>query len=94
MGRTAAPCSPLVGKQVGEVERDLALSIIFHRGPEGMNLHPAADLTLRAGDQIVVFATLEALACLNRMNVGEGECTPPKRTPRWLDRLQRGRRSR
>jgi len=94
LGRTAAPCSPLVGKQVGEVEQDLDLSIILHRGPEGMNLHPAADLTLRAGDQIVVFATLEALACLNRMNVGEEECPPPKRTPRWLDRLQRGRRSR
>jgi Trk K+ transport system NAD-binding subunit len=76
---TVAPGSPLVGKRVGEVEQELDLSIILHRGPEGVDLHPTADLTLQEGDQIVVFATLEALTCLNQMNVGEEECASPGR---------------
>jgi len=89
---TVAPRSPLAGKRVGEVEQELDLSIILHRGPAGVDLHPAADLVLEEGDQIVVFATLEALACLNRMNAGGGECPAPKRSPLgWLDRLRRKR---
>jgi len=90
---TVAPGSPLAGKQVGEVEQELDLSIVLHRGPTGVDLHPVARLVLAEGDQIVVFATLEALACLNQMNVGEGECPVPERGPRaWLGRLRRKRR--
>ena len=88
---TVAAGSPLDGKRVGEVEQELDLSIILYRGTTGVDLHPKPDLVLHAGDQIVVFATLEALACLNQMNVGEEVCSPPKRGPRWLDRLRRGR---
>ena len=89
---TIAPGSPLVGKRVGEVEQELDLSIILHQGREGVDLHPAGDLVLKERDQIVVFATLEALACLNQMNVGEEACPPPERGPRaWLDRVRRKR---
>ncbi len=87
-----APSSPLVGRTLGEVEQELDLSIILHRGLAGVDLHPTPDLVLSAGDQIVVFATLEALACLNQVNVGEEVCSPQRRGPRvWLDRLRRGR---
>ena len=92
---TVAPGSPLAGKRVGEVEQELDLSIILHRGMEGMSLHPRPDRVLREGDQIVVFATLEALARLNQMNVGEEECPAPERGPRGLlNRLRRRRRNR
>lgn len=87
---TIAAGSPLVGKRVGEVEQGLDLSIILHQGQRGMDYHPAPDLALEEGDQIVVFATLDALACLNRMNEGEEPC-PPRG---WLDRLRRGKRQR
>jgi len=89
---TIAPGSPLAGRRVGEVERELDLSIILHRGPAGVDFHPTPEAVLEAGDRIVVFATLEALSCLNRLNVGEEACLPQRRGPRaWLARL-RGRK--
>jgi len=86
---TVASGSPLVGKSIGEVEQELDISIILHRGAEGVDLHPVVDAVLAEDDQIVVFATLEALACLNRMNIG-AEC--PSRRPGLLGRLRRERR--
>ncbi len=88
-----APGSSLAGKRVEEVEQELDLSIILHRGSEGVDFHPAGSLVLQGGDQIVVFATLEALACLNRMNVGEERCPAPEQGLRgWVDRLRRKKR--
>ena len=84
--------SPLAGKRVKDVEQELDLSIILHQGEEGVDLHPPADLELAEGDHIVVFATLEALACLRRMNVGGREWMPQDRGPRaWLKRVRRRR---
>lgn len=88
---TIAAGSPLAGLAVEEVERDLDLSIILHRGAEEVDLHPSPDLVLEEGDQLVVFATLEALGCLNQMNMEDGECPPDSRGPRaWLRRLRGG----
>ena len=57
-----------------------------------MNFHPAEDLTLQGGDQIVVFATLESLARLNQTNADE-HSSVEKRGPRgWFDRW-RGRKT-
>lgn len=86
---TAAEGSLLVGKTVGEVEQEADLSIILHEGEAGVDLHPAADKQLAAGDRIVVFGTLEALACLSQMNVGEGAC-PSRRTGLFGRRRGRG----
>jgi hypothetical protein len=75
---------------VGEVEQELDLSIILLSDPTGVDFHPSADRVLKAGDQIVVFASLEALACLNRMNGAEGVCPPEERKrPGWLSRRRR-----
>ncbi len=90
--QTVNPGSALAGRRVGEVEQELDLSIILLSGPTGMDFHPAADRVLNPGDQIVVFASLEALACLNRMNGAEGVYPPQERSRAgWLGRLQRRR---
>lgn len=90
---TIAPNSQLVGKTVGELEQGLDFSVLLHVGPAGMDFHPSDSLVLRGGDQIVVFASLEALACLERMNRESGEeCVPEVQgLRRVLGRL--GRRS-
>jgi len=89
---TVAAGSPLAGKEVGDVEQELDLSIILHRGDAGVDLHPTPELVLAENDQIVVFATLEALACLNQMNVGEGDCSSQTGRPgAWLSWLSRKR---
>jgi Trk K+ transport system NAD-binding subunit len=88
---TVASGSPLVGKTLGDLEEELDISTILHCRAEAMNFHPAEGLVLQDGDQIVVFATLENLACLNQMNQGEA-CSDERRGPRaWLERW-RGRR--
>jgi peroxiredoxin family protein len=66
------------------------LSIILHRNAARMDYHPAASAVLAEGDQIVVFATLEALACLDRVNGGEEACPSPKHG--LFGRLQRKKR--
>jgi Trk K+ transport system NAD-binding subunit len=87
---TVNPGSALAGRRVGEVEQELDLSIILLSDPTGVDFHPSADRVLNPGDQIVVFASLEALACLNRMNGAEGVCPPEERKrPGWLSRRRR-----
>jgi len=63
--------SALEGCTIAQVEQDLDLTIILHQGPNSLDLHPAPDVTLRAGDRLVVFASLESLAQLRRMSGGE-----------------------
>jgi Trk K+ transport system NAD-binding subunit len=94
---TLAPGTPLVGRKVKDVERELNISIILCQGEDGVDLHPEADRLLSPGDQIVVFATLEALAVLNRLNQEgrDGDIAVPRKRPKsgklggWLDRLRR-----
>ena len=71
---TVTPGSPLAGKTVGEIEQDQDLSIILCRDSSGVGFHPVPSQVLEEAGQIVVFATLEALACLNQMNVGGPTC--------------------
>ncbi len=60
--------SALDGRTVAQVERDLDISIISRGEQDDLDLHPAPDVTLCAGDCLVVFASLEALAGLREMN--------------------------
>lgn len=83
---TVNPGSALDGRRVGEVEQELDLSILLVSDPSGADFHPPADRVLKMGDQLVVFASLEALACLNRMNQAE-ECPPEgRKRPGWMSR--------
>lgn len=88
---TINPGSALVGRRVGDVEQELDLSILLISDSSGADFHPPADRQLKAGDRVVVFASLEALACLNQMNGAEGVCPPEEgRRAGWWRRL-RGR---
>ncbi|MGA9348280.1 MAG: TrkA family potassium uptake protein [Anaerolineae bacterium] len=60
--------SCLVGKTLTQLERELDLSVIMHRGAEGVDLHPAPEIVLAAEDCIVVFASLDTLNRLRQLN--------------------------
>ncbi len=83
--------SALEGRTIVQVEQELDLTIILHQGPAGLDLHPAPDVTLRAGDRLVVFAALESLARLREISgeqrgpSGEEASSPRRRS--WLARL-------
>ena len=65
---TIAPGSLLVGRQVCDLERELDFSIILYSRAGQIDLHPAPDITLHAGDQVCVLASLDVLNRLGRMN--------------------------
>lgn len=65
------PGSPLVGWSVEKLEAELDLSVVCHQGEEVANLHPNPDLCLRAGDKVLVIASLETLRGLNDLNRSE-----------------------
>ncbi len=60
--------SALEGCTIGQVERELDLTIIMHKGSDGTDLHPIPNVMLCAGDCLVVFASLESLARLHGMS--------------------------
>lgn len=65
-----APGSELAGRRVSEVEKEFDLSIILTQGGGKTELHPAPELTLAAGDRVVVAATLPVLTRFRRANQG------------------------
>lgn len=62
------PGGGLEGRSVKEVEEMLDLSVVFHQRGGKRDMHPAAELRLEAGDKIVVFASLEQLKQIERLN--------------------------
>jgi voltage-gated potassium channel len=66
--------SALEGRTIAQVEKELDITIILHKGSNGLDLHPAPDITLRAGDCLVVFASLGNLARVREMS-GETPAT-------------------
>ena len=65
--------SRLAGKTLAGLERELDLSVILHRGIEGVDLHPNPEIVLADGDCFVVFASLDTLNRLRQLN------QPPER---------------
>jgi voltage-gated potassium channel len=65
---TIAPASMLIGRQVCELEHELDFTMILHRRNGKVDLHPDPKITLEAGDQICVFASLDVLNRLGRLN--------------------------
>ncbi len=64
---TVQPGSPLVGKTLGQVERELNLTIVQHKNGARMDLHPAPEIVIDPGDCIAVFAELATLGKLNAL---------------------------
>ncbi|MGD8794494.1 MAG: TrkA family potassium uptake protein [Anaerolineae bacterium] len=62
------PGSGLVGRTIKKLAHDLDLQVVCYHDKSGADLHPDPDLQLRAGDKILVMASLDALRRLNELN--------------------------
>ena len=76
------PEGRLAGRTVRQLEEELDISVIFHQRGQARDMHPDADLHLETEDKVVVFASLEQLGQLERLN------RPPRK--RGESRLGRG----
>jgi voltage-gated potassium channel len=65
---TISPGAELVGQHICELEHELDFTIILHNRNGQIDLHPDPNITLQAGDQICVFASIEVLNRLGRLN--------------------------
>jgi Trk K+ transport system NAD-binding subunit len=64
---TIEPGALLVGKTLGQVERELDLTIVQYKGAAKMDLHPDPEIVIEGGDCIAVFAELATLGKLNAL---------------------------
>lgn len=65
---TIEPDAQLRGWTIEQAEAEMDLSVVCYQGQEITDLHPAPDLRLQAGDQVLVLASLEALERLRDLN--------------------------
>jgi voltage-gated potassium channel len=68
---TIAPESKLIGRQVCDLEHELDFSMIVHDRNGKVDLHPDPKIILEAGDHVCVFASLDVLNRLGRLNRSE-----------------------
>jgi Trk K+ transport system NAD-binding subunit len=68
---TINPGSALIDQQVCNLEHELDFSMILHSRSGQVDLHPDPEIALQAGDQICVFASLDVLNRLGRLNRGK-----------------------
>ncbi len=59
--------SPLVGKTLAQVERELELTIVQYKSASKMDLHPDPNIVIEGDDRIAVFAELATLGKLNAL---------------------------
>lgn len=71
------PEGRLSGLTIGELERQLDISVVFHQRQGVRDMHPRPDLTLGSSDKVVVFCSLEQLNQLEQLN-----CPPRGRSGR------------
>jgi Trk K+ transport system NAD-binding subunit len=64
---TLAAASPLVAQSVAEIEDHYDLTIVLMRRGREVELHPNNTRTLKADDQITVFADADTLRTLKRV---------------------------
>jgi voltage-gated potassium channel len=65
---TINPSSALIGQRVCDLEHQLDFSMILHCRDDRLDLHPDPDIMLQAGDRVYVFASLDVLNRLARLN--------------------------
>jgi voltage-gated potassium channel len=58
----------LAGRTVGEIQRELNVNLVMHRGPNGVHVNPGHDQIVTNGDVILVIARLEKLLELEAVN--------------------------
>jgi Trk K+ transport system NAD-binding subunit len=59
--------SPLVGKTLAQVEKELDLTIVQYKSAAKTDLHPDPDIVIEGDDCIAVFAELATLGKLNAL---------------------------
>jgi Trk K+ transport system NAD-binding subunit len=82
--------STLEGLTIAQVEKELDITVGLYKGADTFDLHPDPDIQLRAGDCLVVFASLESLARLREVSGERDSCSQRDSGPRrrsWLTRL-------
>ncbi len=79
------PDSDLAGWTVGRLEADLGLRVVCHQVGAAPDLNPDPHLELKAGDKVLVMATLDALERLDDLNNPAGRS---KKRPRTHKRRQ------
>jgi len=83
--------SALEGRTIAWLEKELDVTVILHKGVDTFDPHPAPDAMLRAGDRLVIFASLESLARLREtsgeQNSSSGKETGGPRHRSWPARL-------
>jgi Trk K+ transport system NAD-binding subunit len=90
---TVQPGSPLVGKTLTQVERELELTIVQYKSADRMDLHPDPNIVIEGNDCIAVFAELDTLGQLNALCQSQGTVAPGVSAPggslreSWLGRL-------
>jgi voltage-gated potassium channel len=67
---TVNPGSELIGQQSCELAQRLDFTIVLHNRRGQIDLHPDPNIVLQAGDRICVFASMEVLNRLARLNRG------------------------
>jgi Trk K+ transport system NAD-binding subunit len=88
-----APDSPLVGKTLAQVERELEMTIVQYKSATKMDLHPDPNIVIAGNDCIAVFAELDTLGKLNALcrptarHAGPAEVSPSVERRSWLERL-------
>jgi Trk K+ transport system NAD-binding subunit len=63
--------SNLVGQRLCDLEGELDFTVILHSREGKVDLHPDPQIQLQAGDRICVFASLDVLNRLARLNRGK-----------------------
>jgi voltage-gated potassium channel len=62
----------LVGRTVGEVQSSLRVNVVMHQGASGVNVNPGHDVSLLAGDMVLVIAPMEQLREFESANAPRG----------------------
>jgi Trk K+ transport system NAD-binding subunit len=68
---TVSRDSNLVGQRLCDLEGELDFTVILHSREGKVDLHPDPQIQLQAGDRICVFASLDVLNRLARLNRGK-----------------------
>lgn len=65
---SVVPDSRLKGRTIAALEKEIDMTVVLHKGPNGMDLHPKPDTKLESGDRIVILALLEKVRAVERLN--------------------------
>lgn len=58
----------LVGQSIGQITRAIDFTVVLYKDSKVFDLHPNPELVLKAGDKVIVLASLEKLSQLEKMN--------------------------